>query len=361
MQTSDASTMVVMRTMLEGNFAQLRMRLASLLASGHIPLVFLDLDDTSNRHFGMLIEAQVVAAMRELDAAGVVLGLNTGADISWAGERILCETDRHFIFPFMVLATGGQIYVWVESLQAYARLPLPAHSKGQAMRALAEFLDRPLDQFAYIADFPGAGDQQEGIDDSVLREPVGLVINVGGLRPPEELICSYETTLVLHPPQREQRIGCGYEATALYLTCLTEAIVVAGSAERAQALRADLLRQVEQRVTRLLGVPVDPDVSDPHTFQLWTFERPVPEVPRGQPIRIRTQAHGLVHAGVTATGADGRWQRIYDVPLREDAPGRWEATLLDGEVNEFTFIWFDPTRSGRVKWEGRNYQVRRTP
>ena len=225
MRASDGRAMVEMRAMLEVNFTQLSTRLESLYASGRIPLVFLDLDDTMNRRFGTLIEAQVVEAMRELNTAGVVLGLNTGADISWAGERILCETDRHFVFPFMLLATGRQIYVWVESLQAYALLPISAHSKGQAMRALAESLELPLDQFAFIADFPGAGDQQEGIDDSVLRESVGMVINVGGLRPTEELICSCETTLVLHPPHREQRVGCGYEATALYLSCLNEALV----------------------------------------------------------------------------------------------------------------------------------------
>ena len=110
----------------------------------------------------------------------------------------------------------------------------------------------------------------------------------------------------------------------------------------------------------MLGVQVDQDVRDSHAPQLWTFERPVREVPRGQPIRIRTGAQGLVHAGVKANDADGRWRRIYDVPLREYVPGRWEATILDGEVNEFTFIWFDHTRSGQVKWEGRNYQVGRT-
>jgi hypothetical protein len=349
-----------MRELLEANCARLRARLESMLVAGAVPLLFLDLDDTMNRWFGTLIEAQVVDAMRDLDAAGVVLGLNSGADISWAGERILCETDRHFVFPFMLLATGGQMYAWVESLGAYALLPIPAQSKGGAMRALADHLDLPLDQFVYIADFPGAGDRQEGIDDSVLREPIGIAINVGGLRPPEELACAYETTLLLHPPRRERRVGCGYEATALYLACLAKALTREGYAERARASRAALLHRVEQHIVSILGLPVTHDETSRHSREVWTFERPVREVPRGQPFRIRAGAQGLVHAGVRADGEDGRWRRVYDVPLREAAPGRWEAIILDGEVDEFTFIWFDRTRSGRVKWEGRNFRVRRT-
>jgi hypothetical protein len=350
-----------MREKLEANFVQLRTRLEALLISGRSPLVFLDLDDTLNRGYGTLIEAQVVKAMRELAAAGVVLGLNTGADISWVGERILSETDRHFVFPFMLLATGRQIYAWLESLQAYALLPLSAPSKGQAMHALAAYLDVSQDQFAFIADFPGAGNRQEGIDDSVLREPVGIVIHVGALRLPEELRCSWETTLLLSPPHREQWLGSGYEATAHYLSCLTGALRRAGSVEQAQAVRQELLRRVERK----LGAPVIPvsqaghDLKRDDATQVWTFRHPLLEVPSTQPIRIQVQGQGLVHAGVNV---DGCWQRIYDVPLREreGASGCWEASLLDPEVNAFTFIWFDHSRSGQVKWEGRNVHVRRS-
>jgi hypothetical protein len=158
-------------------------------------------------------------------------------------------------------------------------------------------------------------------------------------------------------------VGCGHEATALYLACLAEVLTREGYAERARASRVALLQQVERRIVRTLGIPVsDEHIGSHHAPPVWTFERPVREVPRCQPIRIQAGAQGLVHAGVRADGDDAvvRWQRIYDVPLREVAPGRWEATILDGEVDEFTFIWFDHTRSGLVKWEGRNFRVRRT-
>jgi hypothetical protein len=311
--------MLDMRADLEANFAQLRSRLEAMLTSGHTPLFFLDLDDTMNRGLGTLIEAPVVAALRELAQVGVVLGLNTGADISWAGERILCETDQHFVFPFMLLAAGRQIYAWAESLRAYALLPITAQGKGQAMHALAEYLELPLEQFAFIADFPGTGNQQESIDDSVLREPIGIVINVGGLRPPEELTCSCTTTLLVHPPQREQQIGCGYTATALYLACLAETLTRAGYSAQATRLRAELLHTIERKV----GIHISRD----HPCQRWTFEQRVHEVPRTQPICIRAQSAGLVHAGVNM---DGRWLRIYDFRCTAD------------EVTDSHHCWSEP-------------------
>jgi len=154
-------------------------------------MVFLDLDDTLNRRFGAPIEEEVVTSLRHLNEAGGLFGLNSGADISWAGERILRETDRFFPFPFMLLATGKQIYAWAESLQAYVLLPIQAENKGQAMRKLAEYLDIPLGQFIFIADFPGAGERQEGIDDPVLGEQVGVIVNVGLQRRPEDIQAAF--------------------------------------------------------------------------------------------------------------------------------------------------------------------------
>ena len=64
----------------------------------------------------------------------------------------------------------------------------------------------------------------------------------------------------------------------------------------------------------------------------------------------------MVHAGVER---DGRWVRIYDVPLKEVMPGVWEAYVLDPEVNAFTFIWYAPDRAGNPRWEGKNYRLHR--
>ena len=128
-----------------------------MVAAGQFPIVFLDLDDTLNKSFGAAIEKKAVTSLRKLAEATGLFGLNVGADIFWAGQRILRETDHLFPMQFMLLATGKQIYVWVESLQAYVRLPMRAANKGQAMRTLAEYFDISLDQCIFIADFPGPG------------------------------------------------------------------------------------------------------------------------------------------------------------------------------------------------------------
>jgi hypothetical protein len=92
--------------------------------------------------------------------------------------------------------------------------------------------------------------------------------------------------------------------------------------------------------------------------QLWTFEHPLQEAENHRPVLIRAQGPGMVHAGVNRAG---KWIRMYDEPLQEVCPGVWEACLLDPEVNEFTFIWYDPNRSGGVHWEGKNYLLPRRP
>ena len=92
--------------------------------------------------------------------------------------------------------------------------------------------------------------------------------------------------------------------------------------------------------------------------QIWTFEHPLQEAENHRPVLIRVKGPGMVHAGVNR---GGKWIRMYDVPLQEVSPGVWEASLLDPEVNEFTFIWYDPNRSGNVHWEGKNYLLPRRP
>jgi hypothetical protein len=163
----------------EDNLHQLKTKVEAMIAAEQVPMVFLDLDDTLNRHFGALIEDEAVTSLRHLDEVGGLFGLDLGADICWAGERILQETDRFFPFPFMLLATGRQIYAWAQSVQAYVRLPVQAENKGQALRRLAEYLALPLDQCIFIADFPAppTGKGQVGIDDPVLGERVGVIVN----------------------------------------------------------------------------------------------------------------------------------------------------------------------------------------
>jgi hypothetical protein len=335
-------------SVLERNGERLQAKVRELLMAGLAPLVFMDLDDTLNRSFGALIEPAAVEALRQLAGADGLFGVNTGADIVWAGERILSETDRLFAFPFLVLGTGMQIYAWVESLQAYARLPILGEDKGRGLRYLAEYLDVPLDRVIYIADFPGAGDLQEGIDDSVLREPLGAVVNVGAHRPPDALRSVSPQTLLLHPEHGETSWGgTGYGATVHYVEAIAEILRDKRFVEVVRAQRAELMSTVERRwgVVPAAGASV----------QLWTFERRTLVRDSGSPVRVVVQREGLVHAGVRR-GED--WARTYELPLREVAPGEWEALLLDPEINELTFIWYDPTRSGKVRWEGMNFRLR---
>jgi hypothetical protein len=335
-------------SVLERNGERLQAKVRELLMAGRAPLVFMDLDDTLNRSFGTLIEPAAVEALRQLAGADGLFGVNTGADIVWAGERILSVTDRLFAFPFLVLGMGTQIYAWVASLQAYARLPILGGDKGRALRCLAEYLDVPLDRVIYIADFPGAGDRQEGIDDSVLREPLGAVVNVGAHRPPDAIRSVSPQTLLLHPERSQSSWGgTGYVATVHYVEAIAEVLRDERFVEVVRARRAELMSTVERKwgVAPAAGADV----------QLWTFERHALVRDSDGPVRVVVQGDGMMHAGVRR---GEHWVRTYDVPLREVAPGVWEALLLDPEINELTFIWYDPTRGGKVRWEGRNFSLR---
>jgi hypothetical protein len=328
------------------NLHQLKTTVEAMIAVGRVPIIFLDLDDTLNRRFGASIEEKAVTSLRRLNEARGLFGLDLGADIFWAGQRILRETDRFFPFPFMLLATGKHIYAWAESLQAYVRLPIQAENKGRAMRKLAEYLDIPLSQCIFIADFPnpGVGQGQEGIDDPVLRECVGIIVNVGLQRRPEDIRSDFKETLLLNPErQGNDWMGVGYEATVQYLACITEVLKHESHADKVKALRAKLMRVVEQK----LNLPVLSN-SD---HQLWTFEHPLQEIESHRPVLIRVKGPGMVHAGVEC---GGKWVRIYAIPLKKVSSGVWEANVQDPEVNTFTFIWYANDRSGDPHWEGKN-------
>jgi hypothetical protein len=90
--------------------------------------------------------------------------------------------------------------------------------------------------------------------------------------------------------------------------------------------------------------------------QVWTFEHPLQQADSHRPILLRVHAPGIAHAGINR---EGKWIRTYDVPLEEVSPDVWEAYLLDPEINELTFIWYDPDQPGKVQWEGKNYPLPR--
>ena len=331
----------------QDNLHQLKAKLEAIIMAGQAPIIFLDLDDTLNRHFGAPIEETSVSALRNLYEVGGLLGLDLGADIFWASERILRETAHFFPFLFMLLATGRQSYAWSPSLQAYVQLPIQAQNKGEAIRKLAEYLNLPLEQMLFIADFPASGvdERQPGIDDPVLSERVGVIVNVGSQHCPEGVRSVFEETLVLNPECTETHsAGIGHEATIRYLACYTELLKHKGYAEHMKAFRSALMCALEQKLN-LSTLP-----SRDH--QLWTFERPLEEATSQRPVLIRVKGNGIVHAGVERNGA---WVRIYDIPLKEVSPGIWEAYVLDPQVNVFTFIWYATNRSGNPHWQRKNY------
>jgi Calcineurin-like phosphoesterase len=80
------------------------------------------------------------------------------------------------------------------------------------------------------------------------------------------------------------------------------------------------------------GVALGPgEVSD---TVLWTFEHP--RFPRDRRVRVCVNGSGFVHAGIE--GTNGRWTRVYNVPLLPLLEGGYEALLPPG-VNVFTFFW----------------------
>jgi hypothetical protein len=80
----------------------------------------------------------------------------------------------------------------------------------------------------------------------------------------------------------------------------------------------------------------------------WTFEQA--RFPRHGRVHVRVGGSGFVHAGVE--GTDGRWTRVYNVPLVPLPEGGYEA-LLPAGVSVFTFFWTEPPwRHGRPgHWE----------
>ena len=124
---------------------------------------------------------------------------------------------------------------------------------------------------------------------------------------------------------------------------------------------SDTVRREEARFehegnVNVQGSDLDKSTQQPEQAQVWTFEHPLQQADSHRPILLQVHAPGIVHAGINR---EGKWIRTYDVPLEEVAPGVWEAYLLDSEINELTFIWYDPDQPGKVLWEGKNYPLPR--
>jgi len=98
---------------------------------------------------------------------------------------------------------------------------------------------------------------------------------------------------------------------------------------------------------RTVAAPELPDAKVAEAAR-WSFEEPLFQA--GRRVHVRVGGSGFVHAGVEA--ADGRWTRVYNVPLVPRAEAGYEA-LLPAGVNVFTFFWTEaPWAPGRPgHWE----------
>jgi hypothetical protein len=101
---------------------------------------------------------------------------------------------------------------------------------------------------------------------------------------------------------------------------------------------------------RTVAAPEQPPDAVAGETVLWTFEKQ--RFPPGRRVRVRVGGSGFVHAGVE--GANGRWTRVYNVPLVPLAEAGYEA-LLPAGVNVFTFFWTEaPWTRGRPGHWQRN-------
>jgi hypothetical protein len=108
-----------------------------------------------------------------------------------------------------------------------------------------------------------------------------------------------------------------------------------------------------QRATEAAGTAIQ---HQREQARVWSREHPLKDVESDRPVLVRVNGPGMVHAGINQ---DGKWIRTYDVPLDEVSTGVWEAYLLDPEINEFTFVWYDPENPGKVHSEGKNHRLPR--
>jgi hypothetical protein len=324
------------------NLEELLSKIQSLISPDWAPLLFLDLDDTLNHGFGLDIAKEAVPALAKLYQSRMLFGLNTGANIAWAGMRVFRQTDGQLKFPLNILDNGQQIYAWHSGTQAYVRLPLVASNKGQAMEKLASFLEIPLGQMGVVADFPRGSKKQAGIDDAILDYPVGWIINVGE----NELGSAQPGTWLARSEDPGRKFGV--TATVEFIENLAAMIEKNNLADWIRSSYYRLLHRIEAK----LKLPV----LESENHCVWTIEKPFEFADHDRPLLIRAKSPGMLHAGVNRHGL---WIRIYDIPLQRTERNIWEAEILDPHVNDFTFIWYDRTGNMAPCWEGKNYYIHR--
>jgi hypothetical protein len=272
-------------------------------------IVVTDLDEMLTAFSGDSREDGTIDVLNDYLAAGGILVLCTDTPFDWLYVRLLrplivtLGASAHVLSQVLLSLSGGaELFVFEDG--AYHLIPREAHGGRSGGFDLLVELSRdgridvvpPLDpaSMVYIGDSTAAN----GFDPT-LAGSSGLAVDVGDAIPES----SEKPLLNVHHSYRR-----------------TIDMLMAATATMPDATRSHAIQQ-----------PSPAAVAD---AILWTFEHP--QFPPGRRIRVHVAGSGFVHAGLA--GSDGRWNRVYRVPLLPLPSGGYQA-VLPSDVNAFTFFW----------------------
>ena len=285
-------------------------------------LVVTDLDEMLTAFSGKGPEEDTLEVLAEYLGAGGALVFRADSAFDWLYVRLLrpliveLGPRSPLLFNVVPMVQGGAAIFAFED-GAFRRIANGVNRDGsRGLDVLGAESDKRLEgmpvldpsRTVYIGDSTAPG----GIDPA-LAGNVGFVIDVGDAMPET----AGEPLTGLHRSYRRT----------------IDTIVAATAAMR------------ESGRTAPTPGPPEPEVGE---TVLWTFEQP--RFPPGRRVRVRVGGSGFVHAGIE--GADGRWSRVYNVPLVPVPAGGYEA-ILPAAVSVFTFFWTEaPWANGRPgHWE----------
>jgi hypothetical protein len=285
-------------------------------------LAVTDLDEMLTAFSGKGPEEDAIEVLAEYLRAGGALVFRTDSAFDWFYVRLLRPLivelgPRSPVLSNVVLIVSGGAAIFAFEDGAFRRIANGVNRDGsRGLDVLGAESDTRLEgmpvldpsRTVYIGDSTAPG----GIDPA-LAGNVGFVIDVGDAMPET----AGEPLTGLHH---------GYRRTIDTIVATTAAMRESGRTPPAPG-------------------PPEPEVGE---TVLWTFEQP--RFPPGRRVRVRVGGSGFVHAGIE--GANGRWSRVYNVPLVPIPAGGYEAILPAG-VNVFTFFWTEaPWANGRPgHWE----------
>jgi hypothetical protein len=284
-------------------------------------LVMTDLDEMLTAFSGHDSVENTIDVLADYLRAGGALVFRARTTFDWFYVRLLrplivaLGPRSPLLTNVVLMLANGAVFAYEDG--AFRRIASGERSDGSAgLDVLSAHSKTRLEgmpvleagRTVYIADSTTLG----GIDPAVAGQ-VGFVIDVGDAMPET----TGEALIGLHRRYRR----------------MIDTIVTTTAAMRENG--------------RPVAAPESPDAAVADTTR-WSFEEPL--FLTGRRIHVCVGGSGFVHAGVE--GANGRWTRVYNVPLVPRAEAGYEA-LLPAGVNVFTFFWTEaPWAPGRPgHWE----------